>query len=146
MAKFPVFTIWLITSVSCYTDVDWINEVYKLRGLYTILQTLYKVVFKDSALHLRAYQRCPKCEFGETFAFRKIHSHPSPHPTCVIFLTYLVFEEIEFCAGAAFMGQGIGDDQMSHFKVRDWNQPSDCSQLEYIYIYILPRMKKTDFW
>ena len=28
-------------------------------------------------------------------------------------------KEIEFCAGAAFMGQGVGDDQMSHLKVRD---------------------------
>ena len=43
----------------------------------------------------------------------------STPPACVIFLIYLVFEEINFHAGAAFMGQVIGDDQMIHFKVRD---------------------------
>ena len=90
--------------------------MYKLGDLYTILLSLYKEVFKDSALYLRDYQKCPRCEFGEIFAFCEIHFHPH---ACVIFLIYLVFEEIKFCAGAAFMGQVIGDDQMIHFKVRD---------------------------
>ena len=46
MANFQVFIIWLITSVSHYTDVDWINEVNKITDII-------KGVFKDSALHLR---------------------------------------------------------------------------------------------
>ena len=90
--------------------------MYKLRDLCTILLTLYKEVFKDSALYPRAYLKCPRCEFGELFAFCEIHFHPH---ACVMLLIYLVFEEIKFCAGAAFMGQVTGDDQMIHFKVRD---------------------------
>lgn len=36
-----------------------------------------------------------------------------------VFLIYLVCEDIAFCAGAVFMDQGIVDDQMTPFSVRD---------------------------
>ena len=69
-------------------DVDGINEVKKLGNLYTILQTLWKGIFKDSALHLRVWQMCPRCEFGGSYVFCEIH-FCSPVCVCLCYISHL---------------------------------------------------------